>query len=273
MKLKKAVILGLAVLGMMALSACTGPEGPVGPTGPTGPTVPAGPGDQMTIVDHFEVQADLDEWNSFTADPANIVISNDFARSGSHSVKFTVNFGDPWVHNGPRSQLFSKQLGYWYDGDEVWLAASFYFSSEEAQDPLREIISELHNGDGDLGVPFDIQSKGTNLKLIGEGFRDLTIPKKLDSWMDIVMHFKFSSTGQGLTEIYIDGASCIKAQNITNKDSSPVFWAYGLYKTGWKGGYTGPPDMPTKTLYVDDVRVGGAGLTLDDFQKTCTGTY
>lgn len=47
MKLKNAVILGLAVLGMIGLSACTGPEGPIGPTGPTGP---AGPGDQVTYV-------------------------------------------------------------------------------------------------------------------------------------------------------------------------------------------------------------------------------
>lgn len=217
----------------------------------------------IILYDGFENDSLI--WFTQTARQSNISISNSVSpRYGSKSLHFQVFKSDPWIANGPRSEIFRpKGIEYWKDGDEVWIGGSVFFPENYIDDPMQEIIWQIH--DEETGVPFLIQSVDSNLVIKGKNINQKTILREKGKWIDIVTHHKWSSTNSGLTQVFIDGELLIDAKGIANMtEGTSIYIKFGIYKSGWKFEGDTLSNTDYRELWYDEIRIGNSNSSFTE---------
>lgn len=198
-------------------------------------------------------------WSYQTADESNIAVTESLpANSGKGSLKILVRKSDEWVAGGPRSQVLQpRQTGYLSEGDQVWARGYVMFPDDYADDPTNEIFWQVHGNRESSTVPFLIRSVDDEIEIVGRGITNVRVKKTKGKWMEISTYHKFSSTGHGITEVFINGDLITSGYDIKNLDTSgqQVFWIYGLYKSGWKKGDI-KSLVSERLLYFDDITLG-----------------
>ncbi len=199
------------------------------------------------------------EWQKQTAVDDHLLSTTFSApHAGERVLRVYVHKDDPYVANGPRSEYSSPQnIGYFSEGDEVWLALSVYFPNDYIDDSEYEIIWQLHGDHNSPGVPFLVRSVGDKLEIMGQGIDNITIPKTKGQWMNIAVHHLFSSSNSGITEAFVNTELVTSGTNISNmRPDQNIYWKFGMYKSGWKNGNDVNPNVVERTLYFDDVYMG-----------------
>lgn len=174
------------------------------------------------------------------------------AVDGDHVLRVEVQKEWPWILGGPRCELtHPRDLDYMREGDQIVISAWVYFPLDYIDDPAIELIMQVHAA-GDA-VPFIVQSKGADLLFRGRGFDDVWIPKTKGQWMRIEVMHRWSFTGRGSVRIWVNDTQIVREDGLRNiyRDEL-LYWKFGLYKGGWKGGVTRTTE---RVLYFDDVRI------------------
>jgi hypothetical protein len=91
-------------------------------------------------------------------------------------------------------------------------------------------------------------------------------------WVDWTVHVKWSYQNDGFLEVYKDGELVFEQTNQMNtfNDDLGPYWKLGIYKHKWSDGSDFGAD--TRTLYFDDITIGDASSTIDDFWDGGTGS-
>jgi hypothetical protein len=87
-------------------------------------------------------------------------------------------------------------------------------------------------------------------------------------WHRIVTHLRFSTSGQGIVEVWYDGQKVVTALNTLVPGASTVasgkgafLWALGLYEAGWLSGNVGP--QKTRVVHNAKIRVASSAELAD----------
>lgn len=213
--------------------------------------------DLKLLYDGFETQ-DI-TWQTQTYRTDNIKRTDSInAREGNYSLQVELFKSDPWVANGPRTELFRPDgVDYWVEDDEIWIGGSVFFSTDYEDDPMQEIIWQIHGDESDPYVPFLIQSINDNLTIKGNGISETSVPKQKGSWTDIVVHHLWSSSYHGITQVFVNGSLILDAQGISNmKPNTFLYWKFGIYKSGWKQEGDTLSTVDYRKLWFDEIRIG-----------------
>lgn len=220
----------------------------------------------IVYYDSFETP-ELVTWGVQTGNSTNISsIASAMARSGNSFLQIHIKKSDPWVAGGPRTEYSSpREMGYWQEGNEVWLGGSVFFSQNYVDDRAQEIFWQIHSSVDSDAVPFLIQSINENILIRGRGFSDVILAKTKNKWMDIVVHHKWSAANDGLTEVYINGQKVVNAVGVpTMLTGWQLYWKFGIYKSGWKNETVIVSDVDERTLYFDEMRIGDQSASYND---------
>lgn len=200
-------------------------------------------------------------WETHTARDSNITRDNTLqARSGDYAIKIEVFKSDPWIANGPRSEIYRPNgIDYWSEGDEVWIGGSILFPENYVDDPMQEIIWQIHGDETDPYVPFLIQVVNDDLVIKGKGFSEHVYQMKKGQWMDIVVHHSWSAKDNGVTQVFLDGESIINLNDISNmKPNTFLYWKFGIYKSGWKQQGDSLSTVDYRKIWFDEIRIGNS---------------
>jgi dienelactone hydrolase len=196
-------------------------------------------------------------------------------RSGEHALRFEVREGDCNSNENwddcttDRSRHELSQ--YWlpstegtyhpqYDGDEYWYGWSEYLPSDvlkqgdsitflgqfNSDNAARFYIEDFADG---LGFRFNDR----NYEFLGQG---VLKPNDVvrDTWIDIVVHVIWSTSVDGLIEIYVNGdlAETLTGPNMDG--ATYTSFAFGIYNAFISGCRC--EAMPTQVVYYDALRRG-----------------
>jgi hypothetical protein len=205
-------------------------------------------------------------------------------RSGEHALRFEVRDGDCNSNEGwddcttDRSRHELSQ--YWlpstegrdhpqYDGDEYWYGWSEYLPADVLKQG--DSITFLGQFNSDNAARFYIEDFASGL---GFRFNDrnyeflaqgILKPNDVvrDRWIDIVMHVIWSTSVDGLIEIYINGDL---AETLTGPNMDGATYAsfdFGIYNAFISDCRC--ESMPTQVVYYDDIR---RGKTLEEISSS-----
>ena len=203
------------------------------------------------------------DWNGVEAANANsIVRSTEQAKAGSYSAKFTLNKSDEDQGGSKRAELTDWSGRMEDPKSERWYGLSMFLPSSFIADPCEEMVFQWH-GVNSVDLDGESMSNPALAMITRNGrwvFNDWDGPVDLglytkDAWTDWVLHIKFSPDQDGLIEIWKNGAKVFtRTGKNTYRDKVGNYFKMGIYKYGWKDGYT--TNTSTRILYFDEVRVG-----------------
>jgi hypothetical protein len=202
---------------------------------------------------------------------------------------------------GPWSQLVLKGGGFdtFEIGKEHWFAFAVYLPKDYAPDfTAGEMIWELHGRkDGKLGevprnAPLAIRTKGTQWfithkldtkqlteydadgkPIYEDGGRVYLGDFETGKWTTFVINTLYDYKPQGYAKIWKDGELVFHKKNgIGFNDRLGPFIKFGLYKPKWGKVTLKPSDVTSRTLYIDDFRVGDADTTYAEIAPNCNGS-
>ena len=180
-------------------------------------------------------------------------------------------------------------------GDEYWTGLSIYVPPDFVPDRegRDEIFFQFHgspdkDSEGDYiedwrNPPFSIRIHESNweFSIIADS-KKITPPRNtpgrytyskrivvpmgndIGKWTDFIINIKFNYNGNGFTKIWKDEELVVNltGPNTFNDDRGP-YPAMGLYKWSWdEEKYES--NMDWRLLYIDELRIGGAGATYED---------
>jgi hypothetical protein len=275
-------VLLAAALGCMAalVAGCNRPSpDAAGRAGASAPPAPSGSqstkGVRLPLADGFEADALAGFWlpgNYGTGlyEPGAVVISRDYARTGTRSVRITVKEGDVEQRgdDGRRVERAELDSGHYpLLGREVWYGFSFLLPSGFPVVDNRLVLASWKQSDVE-GSP-----------LIGQRFRDgrhsLTIRPpgasgsgktyrlpdlRLGRWTDMVYHVRYSAREDGVIEVWMNGDRVVSYRGPTaSRAGADRFYnKVGLYRDRWK---------EPMTMYVDNYTLG------DSFEGVDPSTF
>ena len=199
--------------------------------------------------------------------------------SGNQAAKFTLCQQDPKVSNGRRCEL--KRYGLFPVGTERWYSFKIFLPEDYVADQDFEIVTQWH------GIPDFIEGetwRSPPLALItqdGKWFvrrhwdpnrvtKEAIFSEKIDlgayqksAWTSWVFHVEWSYCSDGLLEIWKDEDLVFQqtGPNTYNDLFGPYF-KIGIYRPLDWGTQAQPnSQIKSRTLYVDDVRIGNAMAT------------
>lgn len=222
---------------------------------------------------------DLNDWVAETCNSNTIVYSTTYARSGSKTLKFTLNKTDsPCVH---------AELHRGCEADnERWYGFSTYMK-DWSYDPLGKVVFQLHDyPDFDKGenwrsppIGLYVQYDTLYLKVLysaAEVNTNATATEvdynlghvTANQWDDWVFHIKFAYNSTGILEVWKNGTQKVAryGANSYNDEFFP-YQKFGIYEWGWNG-YSQYSSENTLVLYVDDFRVGNGSSS---YSEVCPG--
>ena len=188
-------------------------------------------------------------------------------RSGDHALRFEVREGDCNSNEGwddcttNRSRHELSQVDHpQYDGDEYWYGWSEYLPDDvlkqgdsitflgqfNSDDAARFYIEDFSNG---LGFRFNDR----NYEFLDRGVLKSNEVVRA-TWTDIVIHVIWSSSVDGLIEIYVNG-DLVKMLTCPNMDGATrTTFDFGIYNAFISDCRC--VAMPTQVVYYDAVRRG-----------------
>ena len=192
-------------------------------------------------------------------------------RSGDYSLRFEVQSGDCNSNAGwndcttdrsrhELTQIEKPSRETQYDGDEYWYTWSVYVPKS----PLKQgdSITFLGQFNSDNAARFYIEDfqKGLGFRFNDRNYeiieRDVLIANELsrDAWTDILIHAIWSTSDDGLLELYING-NLAKTLTGPNMDgASMVNFDFGIYNAFISKCQC--ETMPTQVAYFDELRRG-----------------
>lgn len=220
-------------------------------------------------------------WKPVQIDSSQIVATP--ARAGNHAMQFTLDYADPWILPASELRLDAPAtVNHFQMGQSYWYGFSIYVP-EALTNEKSEIVNQFHAiPDTDLGEswglnpPFFLALNGDRWQVViradaspvtRKGEYDVTRswdlgPWQAGRWTDWVYQIKWSYQSDGIVRIWKDGELVLdyRGPNTFNDQKGP-FWKIGIYEWAWKFG---PTAVTRRTLYYDEIRVGGAQATYAD---------
>ncbi len=235
------------------------------------------------FVGDFEA-GDLSGWRTNEqCCPHSINVVQEPVRAGANAVRFEVRQDDPNVANSKRAELKLEPVPA---SSERWYAVSIYLPKDYRKDPTPEIVTQWHatpdfdkgetwrspplallTHEGKWRIGWRWDSARVTQGNSPEGTLGRTVGNyQTGRWTDWVFHVKWSWKENGLLQVWKNGKQVIhhKGPNAYHDKRGPYFKT-GIYKWPFK---TQPKETTVKKriLYVDEVRIGGAGTTLDELK-------
>lgn len=204
----------------------------------------------------------LYNWNSLgECCGYSIERSTDYARAGNYSTRYELNKTDADVALSKRTEAAR------YSGDEPTLAERWYGGSYFLYNWVTDIAPELvTQWQSKLGSNPPLALWSNNGKweavLFGTTHKYLGATEK-NKWTDFVFHVKWSTTSNGLIEVWKDGIKVLSYTGANSYEGYPGnYMKVGIYKWPWKKGQT---SYTTKrVMYADEIRIGNEFSNYDD---------
>lgn len=226
-----------------------------------------------------DFEDDLSGWKTEICCDHSAQIVSSPKRPGK-AVKLTLYKNDPDVTTSRRAELRLKPVPV---NSEQWYGFSVFVPEEYVKDTSYEIITQWSGKpDFELGenwrtpmltlsikddrfrVSNRWDSRPVNVKFKEAGSQgwDLGTVTK-GQWINWVFHVKWSSTSNGLLEVWKNGQLVVsKTGPNTYNDKSGPFLKMGIYKPDWK--YNDKSQTTQRVIYLDEVRVGDASANYED---------
>ena len=246
------------------------------------------------VVFHEGFEDDFGHWLWETISTGETEISTNHARAGDASARVELNFRGDTSHreelmlhgiagrDTERWVAFSMLLPK--GGDEDWAVDSksndILFQIHAFPDPDGTWVVppiSMNSSDGDwmifLAVDADPTLVDGEYDFIGDVWR---APYETGVWTDWVYHFKFDhrragsedDRPNGFLEVWKDGEQVLDRHGIQlgQNDVGASNFKTGVYKTRWRQHRDAETDVSRRVLYVDEIRIGDAAATFDDFR-------
>lgn len=218
--------------------------------------------------------------------------------SGTKSLKSELIFqkGTVW------SQLVLNmdQFNSFDIGKRHWFAFAIYLPADYVPDTYEEMVWELHgrpdSSDGELSrnAPVALRIDGDHwvvsyikdsryitykagdAKKMYEESRRINIGKyETGKWTIFVIDTLMDYRPSGYVKIWKDGELVVnKTNGIGFNDKKGPFVRMGLYKAIWdlSKSWGGPTSVSSRTIYMDDFRVGDANTSYAEIAPNCNGS-
>jgi hypothetical protein len=230
------------------------------------------PGPAISLFDGFEGDSLAPFWRPGNYGdgryaPGAVVISKDYARAGTRSVRITVREGDivQVGDDGLRTERAELDSGrHPFVGRDVWygfsvlippgfpvidnrLVIAQWKQSGVSGSPL--VAQRFRNGKHELTIRTPVRPSGR--------FERFTLPKiEFGKWNDMIYHTRFSSRSDGLVEVWMNGARVVeyKAATAFKNGEDLIYNKIGLYRDRWK---------EPMTIYFDNYAIGDSFAAVD----------
>lgn len=206
----------------------------------------------------------------------SFALSNNNKRAGIAGGRFEINKNDPKLWGGNRAEMaqFTNTTS-----DEGWYGFSQYFPDSYITDSTEEVVGQWHDypdaGETAARSPSNAISTGngrlkwttrwdaTRIKLDNnpQGYYEIDLgPVPKNTWIDWVVHIKFSHTNTGILEVWKNGVKVVDRQNLPNcyNDEVYPYFKFGVYRWEWGTSVT------QRVIYYDEVRVGNKNSSFND---------
>jgi hypothetical protein len=198
--------------------------------------------------------------------PGAIVISKDYARSGTRSARITVKESDVEQKGDDgksveRAELDSGHLPLL--GRDVWYGFSFLLPPGFPVVDDRLVLASIKQSDVEgsplIGQRFRAGKHSFSVRPPGAsgGGKSYPLPDlKLGQWTDMVYHVRYSTGAGGVIEVWMDGKPVVSYTGPTaSRDGADRFYhKVGLYRDRWK---------EPMTMYVDNYTLGDSFEAVD----------
>lgn len=206
----------------------------------------------------------------------SVIISDQHARNGKHSIKFDIRKSDPLIKKSNRGELRvqAAKFGITYNYE-----FSTFVPLDWQDDSVHTTIAQWHGvpervlletgrtpplfldiKDGKIGIgnfwDSHLMTKFANFREKPEGTREVWISDlEKGVWADWKFQVKWSIKDDGVIKIFKDGEqiAIVLGPNTYNDLQAP-FFKFGLYVPQWKVGM-GRENINKRTIYFDDVSV------------------
>src|SRR6266850_2180692 len=251
-------ILLITVLGCVAALTTGCDRPPPAATGradvaepPADSSAPPRKGLRMPLADGFEGDPVAGFWlpgnyGTGSYEPGAVVISKDYARSGTRSVRITVKEGDIGARgdDGQRVERAELDSGHYpLLGQDVWYGFSFLLPPGFPVVNNRLVIASCKQSDVEgsplIGQRFRGGKHSVTVRAPGVSGIGKSHPLpdiQLGRWTDMVYHVRYSTGDDGVIEVWMDGARVVSYRGATaSKDGADRFYhKVGLYRDRWK---------------------------------------
>ena len=167
-------------------------------------------------------------------------------RRGSMAARFEVRAGDTDVAGsgeGERTEVFldDRHTGA-SEGETQWWAWSTYFPTDFDPPPgAWNVFTSFHHtgSTGQANIHFDVRDRTSiGLRVLGGSFdapakKDFVLAElQRGKWYDFVFHVKWSSSGSGFVEMWVDGKRVVPlTQTPTLYEGQGVYLKQGYYRS------------------------------------------
>lgn len=196
----------------------------------------------------------------------SIYRTNAYSRAGGYSTRYQLNKTDGIVGNSKRAENGRYVYSEPNPKVERWYGISYYLPSDYVYDYAPEILTQWHSPSVSGSPLLAMWTASGQWKLIQMGSTAIVLGNyERSKWTDFVFHVKWSSTSDGLLEVWKNGVK-VATKYGKNMYSGVTVGAYmrtGIYKWPW---YTGRPASSTtkRVAYIDEVRIGNSLATYKD---------
>ena len=237
-------------------------------------SVPIASIQNLIFDDSFE-DGDLSQWR--TTDGCcdhSFKIVTDQARTGSHSLKFTLFKSDPNVHSSKRSEIDKPGDVFHPVGSERWYGFSIYLPDDWVADEVFEILAQFQSlPDLELGEEFrtpplsllvnrenwSVRQNWDSRKVFQgkpQGSEKLwTGPIQRGQWTDWVFHLKWSYKNDGLIQVWKDGQMIVNKNGANAYNDPFIYLKIGIYKPEWNSSKDRSL-IDERIAYYDTVKIG-----------------
>lgn len=205
-------------------------------------------------------------------------ISQTIVANGKYSGDFVLTRN---MNNSYRTEVtLTNGKGYFNFGQEYWMGMTYRYEDwnkdRDSESGLFQVHARLQDWtvDPDTGKaactvgsqvstgPFMLMTENDMMQFITFGGKTLwetAIPKQ--QWINIVVHFKISTTDNGFIEAWVNGDKIgrVDGQNHLKKDSCgndflDPYIKLGIYKWNWKDGRPAT-DSTRRELVIDNIKI------------------
>ena len=272
----------MTVLGCVAVLTTGCDRPPPAATGraavaeqPVGSSAQPRKGLRMPLADGFEGDSVAGFWlpgnyGTGSYEPGAVVISKDYARSGTRSVRITVKEGDIGARGDDSQRVERAELDsghYPLLGQDVWYGFSFLLPPGFPIVNNRLVIASCKQSDVEgsplIGQRFRGGKHSVTIRAPGVSGIGKSHPLpdiQLGRWNDMVYHVRYSTGDDGMIEVWMNGARVVSYRGATaSKEGADRFYhKVGLYRDRWK---------EPMTMYLDNYTVG------DSFEGVDPSTF
>lgn len=242
-------------------------------------------------------------WSTSGNDTGVVVNSKHPVCNGRHSARFSLDFDRDRVPYRTQFTLNKGPLSELQIGNEYWLSFSVYLPDswsvdmEEAQDVVFDVHArpDKHLGEGYRKGIFSIRTIGDSWAFqysrdsrqnsgqqgnsrVEEQSEQLIGKWESGKWTTFVLHTKLTWKPEGYVEVWKDGEKVAEKRNgIGYNDDRGPYVKIGIYKSywgvskgrDWQKEWGGRSNVSSRTLYIDDVRIGGANASYVRMEPSC----